>query len=343
MYRIAPMPRVAVPGPGAARAPTRSAALIAAATLLLAAVRPLPFAAGPSSAVGAEPPAGALDGAPPPARSAPGTVRPASNLAQTAARREIPTGCRRGGPPFRINGPRDKRVVALTFDDGPSDYTDDVIRILVREKAKGTFFVLGNQIPGRERLLQRMLGWGFEIGDHSYSHPQFPSSAQLSITRDRIRKASGFTPCLFRPPYGAVNRDLIGRARALGMMTINWDVDPRDWSTPGSGAIYSRIVGAAQPGSIILGMRSASALIGTGWSAGAAASHTYRVDGHARSPGRASAGSVATQLTAFRPSRACGAGRRALLQPSPDRSQSVIPPPSNAVQPTSAAPARLSR
>ena len=154
--------------------------------------------------------------------------------------------------PFSTNGPRDRKVVALTFDDGPSDYTDDVIRILFREKAKGTFFVLGNQIPGRERLLQRMLGWGFEIGDHSYSHPQFPSSAQLSITRDRIRKASGFTPCLFRPPYGAVNRDLIGRAQALGMMTINWDVDPRDWATPGSGAIYRRIVGAAQPGSIIL-------------------------------------------------------------------------------------------
>jgi len=236
---------ILAPGPRAARAPARSAGLIAgAATVLLA--------AGPATALGGEAPAGALDRAPPPARSAPGSVRPAIPLAQEAARREIPTGCRRGGPPFRTNGPRNKKVVALTFDDGPSDYTDDVIRILVREKAKGTFFVLGNQIPGRERLLQRMLGWGFEIGDHSYSHPQFPSSGQLSITRNRIRKATGFTPCLFRPPYGAVNRDLIGRARTLGMMTINWDVDPRDWSTPGSGAIYSRIVGAAQPGSIIL-------------------------------------------------------------------------------------------
>ncbi|MGI8594711.1 MAG: polysaccharide deacetylase family protein [Solirubrobacteraceae bacterium] len=60
-------------------------------------------------------------------------------------------------------------------------------------RLREAFFVLGNEIPGRERLLQRMLGWGFEIGDHSYSHPQFPSNGQLSITRDRIRKATGFT------------------------------------------------------------------------------------------------------------------------------------------------------
>ncbi len=137
-----------------------------------------PAAASGPATLAAETPSGALDGAPAPAPGVGGPVRPASVLADASARREIPTGCRRGGPPFRTNGPRDRKVVALTFDDGPSDYIDDVIRILVREKAKGTFFLLGNQIPGRERLLQRMLGWGFEIGDHSYSHPQFPSNAR---------------------------------------------------------------------------------------------------------------------------------------------------------------------
>ncbi len=228
--------------------------LAALAALAVALLAPTAAAGGgaasdtaPAAAGGRGP---ALDLAPPPRAASPLDL--VSPPGAAAAPRRTPTGCRRGGPPFRTNGPRNRKVVALTFDDGPSPYTVQVIRILVRERAKGTFFVLGNQIPGYERQLQRELAYGFEIGDHSFSHPQFPSSKQLSRTRDRIKRATGFTPCLFRPPYGAVDRALIGRARALGMMTINWDVDPRDWSTPGTSAIYSRVVSATRPGSIIL-------------------------------------------------------------------------------------------
>jgi peptidoglycan/xylan/chitin deacetylase (PgdA/CDA1 family) len=170
----------------------------------------------------------------------------------TTAVRKVPIGCKRGGNPLRYSGPRDKKIVALTFDDGPSIYTTQVISILVRNKAKGTFFVLGQNIPGFERQLQRELAWGFEIGNHSFNHPQYPDSGQLSRTTERIQRAANYTPCLFRPPYGAVNRALVGRARAQGMMTINWDVDPQDWATPGSGAIYSRVVNNVQPGSIVL-------------------------------------------------------------------------------------------
>lgn len=228
--------------------------LAALAALAVALLAPTAAAGADAASQPAPPPAGGpgspLDLAPPPRAASPVDVVAPPGAAAAAPR--TPTGCRRGGPPFRTNGPRNRKVIALTFDDGPSPYTVQVIRILVRERAKGTFFVLGNQIPGYERQLQRELAYGFEIGDHSFSHPQFPSSAQLSRTRDRIKRATGFTPCLFRPPYGAVDRALIGRARALGMMTINWDVDPRDWSTPGTGAIYSRVVSAARPGSIIL-------------------------------------------------------------------------------------------
>jgi peptidoglycan/xylan/chitin deacetylase (PgdA/CDA1 family) len=173
-------------------------------------------------------------------------------FARAAGERRLPIGCRRGGNPFRLNGPRNKKVVALTFDDGPGPYTSDIIGILVRMKAKGTFFVLGTNIPGYERQLQRQIAWGFEIGNHSFNHPQYPSSSQLAQTNQRIKRAADYTPCVFRPPYGAVNRSLIGRARSQGMMTINWDVDPQDWATPGSGAIYSRIVNNARSGSIIL-------------------------------------------------------------------------------------------
>ncbi len=199
---------------------------------------------------------GVFDAAPPPPAAAPGTVQAAPPLASAAAA-ATPSGCKRGGNPFRSNGSRARKVVALTFDDGPSGYTNDVLSILKRKKAKGTFFVLGNQIPGRERLLSRALRLGFEIGDHSFNHAIYAgggdrASAQMRLTNRRIKRAADFTPCLFRPPYGAVNRDLIGRARAAGMMTITWDVDPEDWARPGTEAIYRRIVGAVRPGSIVL-------------------------------------------------------------------------------------------
>jgi peptidoglycan-N-acetylglucosamine deacetylase len=179
-------------------------------------------------------------------------VAPFASAARLKPVDEVPIGCRRGGNPFRTNGARDKKVVALTFDDGPSIYTAQIIGILVRMDAKGTFFVLGQNIPGFERQLQRELAYGFEIGNHSFNHPQYPDAGQLSSTTERIKRAANYTPCLFRPPYGAVNRSLIGRARAQGMMTINWDVDPQDWARPGAGAIYSRIVNNATSGSIIL-------------------------------------------------------------------------------------------
>ena len=181
-----------------------------------------------------------------------GPLSDVAPFASSAAARRVPIGCKRGGDAFRTNGPRTKKVVALTFDDGPSIYTTQVISVLVKQKAKGTFFVLGQNVPGSERQLQRELALGFEIGNHSFNHPQYPAAGQLSRTTERIQRAANYTPCLFRPPYGAVNRSLIGRARAQRMMTINWDVDPRDWATPGSGAIYSRIVNNTRPGSIIL-------------------------------------------------------------------------------------------
>ncbi len=71
-------------------------------------------------------------------------------------------------------------------------------------------------------------------------------------TSRRIKHATGFAPCLFRPPGGAFDSRVVSDARSLGMSTVIWDVDPRDWSTPGSGAIYSRVVSATRPGSIVL-------------------------------------------------------------------------------------------
>lgn len=165
-----------------------------------------------------------------------------------------PTGCRGRSPWYWTNASRHRRVVALTFDDGPSPYTPQVLSILERNHINATFFMIGEQVRGHEELLRRSLADGNVFGNHTFTHANVSGGGlgQLTSTQGAIRRASGYTPCLFRAPYGAVSGTIIGQARGLGMDTIEWDVDPRDWSRPGTDAIYSRIVGAARPGSIIL-------------------------------------------------------------------------------------------
>jgi peptidoglycan/xylan/chitin deacetylase (PgdA/CDA1 family) len=177
---------------------------------------------------------------------------PASGARAFRLRRVRAVGCTGGGTSEVFNGPRDRRVVALTFDDGPSTYTDGFLDVLRREHARGTFFEIGQEMAGRAATMRRILREGDEIGNHTLHHDFYPGYANLAATSALIRSATHFQPCLFRPPGGAVDSAVVAAAGQAGMATILWDVDPTDWANPGSGAVYSRVVGAAQPGSIIL-------------------------------------------------------------------------------------------
>ncbi len=161
-------------------------------------------------------------------------------------------GCTGGSAGLDFNGPRDKPVVALTFDDGPSEYTPEFLRVLREEGVHGTFFEIGQEMPGREAVMRQILAEGNEIGDHTMNHVELPDSGQIAGAAARIQEYTHFQPCLFRPPGGAVNESVISTAGSLGLRTINWDVDPQDWATPGTEAIYSNVVSHAQNGSIIL-------------------------------------------------------------------------------------------
>jgi peptidoglycan/xylan/chitin deacetylase (PgdA/CDA1 family) len=161
-------------------------------------------------------------------------------------------GCTGGSAGLVTNGPRDRRVVALTFDDGPSDYTPGFLQVLGEKGVPGTFFEIGQEMPGREETMRKILAEGNEIGDHTMNHVEYPGYSQIAGAAARIEEYTHFKPCLFRPPGGAVDPSVLATAGSLAMRTINWDVDPSDWTNPGSGAVYSRIVSAAQPGSIIL-------------------------------------------------------------------------------------------
>jgi peptidoglycan-N-acetylglucosamine deacetylase len=181
----------------------------------------------------------------------------ASNRLAGAPIRYRPVGCVARGPAVaHFNGPARRRV-ALTFDDGPSTLTLRFVRMLRAEHVVATFFMLGDRLSVRDRrLLHEELRDGDALGDHSWSHPDLVLSgdvlSQLRSTKRLIARLSGYTPCVFRPPYGAYDRTVLQTARSLGLATIVWDVDPRDWALPGTGAIQAQVLAQARPGSIVL-------------------------------------------------------------------------------------------
>lgn len=162
-------------------------------------------------------------------------------------------GCTGGGRGTVMHGPRSRSLVALTFDDGPSGaQTPAILATLNRLHAQATFFEEGSHVAGHEALMRQILASGDEIGNHSFDHPTDPGYGELAMTNRRIRAATGFTPCLFRPPYGLLGAKSESAAQRTGLQTILWDVDSYDNRHPGAVAIRANVVGLAQPGSIVL-------------------------------------------------------------------------------------------
>jgi peptidoglycan/xylan/chitin deacetylase (PgdA/CDA1 family) len=165
--------------------------------------------------------------------------------------RPITVGCVAAGPPKRSHGPA-KMTVGLSFDDGPAAATTRVARLVRHYGVRATFFQIGRQVPGQAETEHTLLADGDTIGDHSWQHETLPSRTSMARTRKAIMSESGFTPCLFRPPGGATDSRVEADAWSLGMNTILWNVDPRDWSRPGADAITTTVLHTTHPGSIIL-------------------------------------------------------------------------------------------
>lgn len=165
-----------------------------------------------------------------------------------------PSGCTPHGPGEVFHGPAGRKRVALTFDDGPDRDTPAILDLLEREHVPATFFMIGRQVAARASLLERMLRDGDMIGNHTYNHAHVANggAAEIAETNAAIRKASGFTPCLFRPPYGESAPPLVAQLEGLGMRSIRWDVDPSDWRRPGTDAIVANVLGHVHDGAIVL-------------------------------------------------------------------------------------------
>jgi peptidoglycan-N-acetylglucosamine deacetylase len=161
-------------------------------------------------------------------------------------------GCTAPAGATADHGSRSGREVALSFDDGPSTkQTAAILATLSRLGAVATFFEEGRHVAGHEALMRQILAAGDEIGNHSFDHPKLPGYGELASTQRLIRIATGFTPCLFRPPYGLIDATVAAAARRARLETVLWDVDSHDDHHPGVAAIRHNAA-LAQPGSIVL-------------------------------------------------------------------------------------------
>ncbi|OPZ14769.1 MAG: Peptidoglycan-N-acetylglucosamine deacetylase [candidate division BRC1 bacterium ADurb.BinA364] len=161
---------------------------------------------------------------------------------------------------YIFSGSSLSRSVALTFDDGPNPkYTPKLLTYLRENEVPATFFLLGESIAGNEYLVSEMSDFGFEIGNHSWNHPDLSKSPankvelQINNTSDLIQQITGVRPMIFRPPYGAANQEMRDLCKSLGIEIILWSVDPEDWK---SGMTAEKIMSTVRKdtkgGSIIL-------------------------------------------------------------------------------------------
>ncbi len=159
-----------------------------------------------------------------------------------------------------VSGPDDRRIVALTFDDGPNPpYTTRILDVLEREHVHATFFVVGRAVQAYPSVVRREALDGDAIGNHTWNHAHLIvlDAAQVRASLDRtdaaIYAATGEHTHLMRPPFGARDWLVLNQVRKLGYTPVMWSVPlARDWEYPPARVIEERIVSKVHDGSIIV-------------------------------------------------------------------------------------------
>ncbi|MGG0656948.1 polysaccharide deacetylase family protein [Rummeliibacillus pycnus] len=152
-----------------------------------------------------------------------------------------------------------KKIVALTFDDGPHPtYTAEILDLLSKYDAKATFFILGKNAEKSPQVVLRMYEEGHELANHTYTHPLKGSVSQIlkeiKKTNETIYSITGFTPTLFRPVEGRYTDGLVNEVVKEGYKVVmwSWHQDTRDWDDPGVNKIVNTVLKGTKPGDVIL-------------------------------------------------------------------------------------------
>jgi peptidoglycan/xylan/chitin deacetylase (PgdA/CDA1 family) len=155
-------------------------------------------------------------------------------------------------------GNRTRPLVALTFDDGPSEDTPRILDVLEASGVRAAFFMIGRQVARHPELARRIVAGGHEVGNHSYSHPIFlyrtarQTRDELARAQEIIADVTGVRPVWSRPPCGVRSRAYFAAAQELGLRTVQWTVAGFDWKRRAAHRIARDVLRGASAGAIVL-------------------------------------------------------------------------------------------
>lgn len=154
-----------------------------------------------------------------------------------------------------LNYTKSDKIIAFTFDDGPSYNTIKIVNTLVKYDSKATFFLVGNKIEKYAKTMDVLVKNGMDIGNHTYSHKELTKLSdkeilkEIDLTNEVIYNKTGIKPMFLRPSYGAMNK----RIKKLSTMPIIiWNIDTLDWKYHNSNKIKDKILKYVSDGDIIL-------------------------------------------------------------------------------------------
>ncbi len=157
------------------------------------------------------------------------------------------------------HGPRDRKWLALTFDDGPAAATGRILRILKEEDVPAAFFTIGNRVDSSPQIVARWQAEGHLIGTHSYGHSfhfDWKSAGAMQEEIERaiatVQRITGQTPRLFRPPYGVTNPALARAVRRSGVYSIGWSLRSFDTRAKSGEALLKRLLARVRGGDVML-------------------------------------------------------------------------------------------
>lgn len=148
-----------------------------------------------------------------------------------------------------------EQCVALTFDDGPDEYTDELLDTLNAHGAAATFYLLGSKVEDHTATVERMADEGHEVGNHTWDHPELPTLSveeiqeQMERTDEAIAEVTGEAPETMRPPYGELDETV---RQTVDHPMLLWDVDTLDWQSLDPEAVTDVAVEETAEGSVVL-------------------------------------------------------------------------------------------
>ena len=150
-----------------------------------------------------------------------------------------------------------RKIIALTFDDGPWKTTPQILEILRANQISATFFMVGRHLQAYPQAAKQVVAEGHAVGNHTWSHrygKYSPSAAAAEIqrTNDLLYQVSGARTTLFRPPAGILNNGLASYSQGQRGTVIMWSDDSQDWRSPPPQTITNNVLKNAQPGGIVL-------------------------------------------------------------------------------------------